>query len=196
MTSITETAFATLEQQGRLLNAVLKGPTERPGRFGFRGELALKFAQQFADEKRPPELTTDQVIAVANAGEPTIAFFASYLLSFEYLNALTEVLKGLLSPSGKYFVFCNNIDLLSKYEVVIDGITFNVLPIDEATVYNELLELLYLDKTSLKKASTAGKTDAIADAALKFDGKFAPISFAQGVERMGPVRDRYADRPV
>ncbi|MGA3062753.1 MAG: hypothetical protein ABSD90_05935 [Methylocystis sp.] len=196
MTSITETAFATLEQQGRLLNAVLKGPTERPGRFGFRGELALKFAQQFADEKRPPELTTDQVIAVANAGEPTIAFFASYLLSFEYLNALTEVLKGLLSPSGKYFVFCNNIDLLSKYEVEIDGITFYVLPIDEATVYNELLELLYLDKTSLKKASTAGKTDAIADAALKFDGKFAPISFAQGVERMGPVRDRYADRPV
>ena len=196
MTSITETAFATLDQQGRLLNAVLKGPTERPGRFGFRGELALKFAQQFADEKRPPELTTDQVIAVANAGEPTIAFFASYLLSFEYLNALTEVLKGLLSPSGKYFVFCNNIDLLSKYEVEIDGITFYVLPIDEATVYNELLELLYLDKTSLKKASTAGKTDAIADAALKFDGKFAPISFAQGVERMGPVRDRYADRPV
>ena len=196
MTSITETAFATLDQQGRLLNAVLKGPTERPGRFGFRGELALKFAQQFADEKRPPELSTDQVIAVANAGEPTIAFFASYLLSFEYLNALTEVLKGLLSPSGKYFVFCNNIDLLSKYEVEIDGITFYVLPIDEATVYNELLELLYLDKTSLKKASTAGKTDAIFDAALKFDGKFAPISFAQGVERMGPVRDRYADRPV
>ena len=196
MTSITETAFATLDQQGRLLNAVLKGPTERPGRFGFRGELALKFAQQFADEKRPPELTTDQVIAVANAGEPTIAFLASYLLSFEYLNALAEVLKGLLSPSGKYFVFCNNIDLLSKYEVEIDGITFYVLPIDEATVYNELLELLYLDKTSLKKASTAGKTDAIADAALKFDGKFAPISFAQGVERMGPVRDRYADRPV
>ena len=196
MTSITETAFATLDQQGRLLNAVLKGPTERPGRFGFRGELALKFAQQFADEKRPPELSTDQVIAVANAGEPTIAFFASYLLSFEYLNTLTEVLKGLLSPSGKYFVFCNNIDLLSKYEVEIDGITFYVLPIDEATVYNELLELLYLDKTSLKKASTAGKTDAIVDAALKFDGKFAPISFAQGVERMGPVRDRYADRPV
>ena len=54
MTSITETAFATLDQQGRLLNAVLKGPTERPGRFGFRGELALKFAQQFADGGTPP----------------------------------------------------------------------------------------------------------------------------------------------
>jgi hypothetical protein len=196
MTKITDTAFAKLEQEGRLLNAVLKGPTERLGRIGFRGELALIFAEQFADEKRPPELSAEQVIAVANVGEPTIPFLAAYLLSFESLKTLAEVLKGLLSPSGKYFVFCNNIDLLSKYEVVIDGATFNVLPIDEATVYNELLELFYLDKGSLKRASTAGKTDAIADAALKFDGKFDAISFAQGVERMGPVRNRNENRPV
>ncbi len=196
MTDIKDTAFATLEQQGRLLNAVLKGPTERPGRFGFRGEIALKFAQQFADEKRPPELSADQVIAVANVGEPTISFLSCYLLSFESLSVLADVLKGLLSPTGKYFAFCNNIDLLSKYEVEIDGITFNVLPIDEATVYNELLELLYLEKSELKRASTAGKTDAIADAAAKFEGKFGPITFAQGVERMGPVRNRNENRPV
>jgi hypothetical protein len=196
MTDIKDTAFATLEQQGRLFNAVLKGPTERPGRFGFRGEIALKFAQQFADEKRPPELSADQVIAVANVGEPTISFLSCYLLSFESLSVLAEVFKGLLSPTGKYFAFCNNIDLLSKYEVEIDGITFNVLPIDEATVYNELLELLYLEKSELKRASTAGKTDAIADAAAKFEGKFGPITFAQGVERMGPVRNRNENRPV
>jgi hypothetical protein len=196
MTSIAETAFSTLERQGRLLNAVLKGPTERPGRFGFRGELALKFASQLADEKRPPELSADQVIAVANVGEATIPFLAAYLHSFEHLQALAEALRGLLSPTGKYFMFCNNIDLLSKYEVVIDGVTFHVLPIDEATVYNELLELLYLDKGELKRASTGGKTDAIADAASRFDGKFDPITFAQGLERMGPVRNRNENRPV
>lgn len=196
MTNITETAFATLDKQGRLLNAVLKGPTDKPGRFGFRGELALKFQQQFADEKRPPELSIDQMIAVANVGEPTIAFFAAYMHSFELLTVVAEVLRGLLSPTGKYFIFCNNIDILSKYEVEVDGITFNVLPIDEATVYNELLELLYLDKTSLKRASTGGKVDVIYDAAMKFDGKFGPLSYAKGVEIMKPVRDRYADRPV
>jgi hypothetical protein len=136
------------------------------------------------------------VIAVANVGEPTISFLSCYLLSFESLSVLAEVFKGLLSPTGKYFAFCNNIDLLSKYEVEIDGITFNVLPIDEATVYNELLELLYLEKSELKRASTAGKTDAIADAAAKFEGKFGPITFAQGVERMGPVRNRNENRPV
>jgi hypothetical protein len=196
MTSINDTAFARLEQEGRLLNAILKGPTERAGRFGFRGELALKFAQRVADEKRPPELSADQVIAVAEAGAPHISFFAAYLHSFEALDSLAGALKGLLSSSGKYFVFCNNIDLLSKYDVTIDGATFHILPIDEATVYNELLELLYLDKSSLKRASTGGKTDAVADAALKFDGAFEMIAYAEGLKRMGPVRNRNENRPV
>jgi hypothetical protein len=196
MTSILDTAFKTLEEQGRLLNAVLKGPTEKPGRYGFRGELALIFAETLADEKRPPERSVDQVIAIANVGEPTIPFFACYLHSFEWLTNLAEVTKGLFSPEGKYFIFCNNIDLLAKYEVEIDGITYNVLPIDEATVYNEVLELLYLEKGDLKKLSTAGKTDAIADAALGFNAKYDVISYAQGVERMGPVRNRNANRPV
>ncbi|VFU09197.1 hypothetical protein [Methylocella tundrae] len=196
MTSIAETPFGSLDAEGRLLNAVLKGPTDKPGRFGYRGEIALKFAQQFADEKRPPELTTEQVIAVADAGKPTIPFLAAYLLSFEHLQALAEVLQGKLTPEGKYFAFCNNIDLLSKYRVEIVDVPFYVLPLDESTVYNELLELLNLDKTDLKKLSVGGKTDAVAEAALKFDAKFDPITFAQGVERMGPIRNRYEHRPV
>lgn len=196
MTNISDTAFARLESEGRLLNAVMKGPTERPGRFGFRGEVALKFASQFADEKRPPELSADQVIAVAQAGEPTISFFAGYLHSFESLDLFAQVMKGLLTPEGKYFLFCNNIDLLSKYDVEIDGVTFHILPIDEATVYNELLELLYLDKTQLKKASTAGKTDAVADAALGFSDSFEALAYAEGLKRMGPVRNRNENRPV
>ncbi|HXY59552.1 MAG TPA: hypothetical protein VEH76_13350 [Methylocystis sp.] len=196
MTKIEDTAFARLESEGRLLNAVHKGPTEKPGRIGFRGELALKFAQQFADEKRPPELSVDQVIAVAEAGESYIKFFAGYLHSFESLTALAEVCKGLLSPEGKYIIYCNNIDLLSKYNVEIGGVTFRILPIDEATVYNELLELLYLEKTQLKRASTAGKIDAIADAATGFSQSFEAIAYAEGLKRMGPVRNRNENRPV
>ncbi len=196
MTNIADTAFASLEAQGRLINAVFKGATDKAGRFGYRGGVALKFAQQFADEKRPPELAGEQVIAVSDSGQPTIPFLAVYLLSFEHLQALAQVLKGKLIPNGKYFAFCNNIDLLSKYNVEIDRVPFYVLPLDESTVYNELLELLNLDKTDLKKLSIGGKTDAVADAAAAFDEKFDAITFAQGVERMGPVRNRYEHRPV
>lgn len=196
MTTIYQTAFARLEQQGRLLNPVWKAQTKRPGRFGFRGELALRFAPKLADEARPPELTADQVMAVANVGATTIPFLAAYLLSFEYLKDLALVLGENLDPDGKYFVFCNNIDLSKRYLVPMEGASFYVLPIDEATVYNELLELLYLEKNDLKKLDTAGKLDAVADAARTFHGHFETISYEQGLRLMGPVRNPNENRPV
>lgn len=193
---LADTAFARLESEGRLLNPVLKAPTKKPGRFGFRGELALRFATKMADEARPPELTCDQVIAVAQVGDPKLAFFAGYLLSFEHLKDVAETLGDTLSAGGKYFLFCNNIDLSRKYQVPLKGALFYVLPIDEATVYNELLELLYLEKNELKKLDTAGKTDRVADAALKFDVTFDTITYDEGLKLMGPVRNPNENRPV
>ena len=193
---LASTAFARLESEGRLLNPVLKAPTKKPGRYGFRGELALRFAAKLADEARPPELTCDQVIAVAQVGDPKLPFFAGYLLSFEHLTDVAETLGDTLSAGGKYFLFCNNIDLSKKYQVPLKGAMFYVLPIDEATVYNELLELLYLEKAELKKLDTAGKTDRVADAALKFDITFDTITYDEGLKLMGPVRNPNENRPV
>ena len=193
---LASTAFARLESEGRLLNPVLKAPTKKPGRFGFRGELALRFAAKLADEARPPELTCDQVIAVAQVGDPKLPFFAGYLLSFEHLKDVAETLGDTLSAGGKYFLFCNNIDLSKKYQVPLKGAMFYVLPIDEATVYNELLELLYLEKAELKKLDTAGKADRVADAALKFDITFDTITYDEGLKLMGPVRNPNENRPV
>lgn len=193
---LDDTAFARLEAEGRLLNPVLKGPTNKFGRVGFRGELALRFAPKLADEARPPELACTQVLAIANVGEKHLPFFAGYLLSFEHLKDVAEVLGEALSAGGKYFLYCNNIDLSKKYQVPYKGAMFYVLPIDEATVYNELLELFYIDKGDLKKKDSAGKLDAIADAALKFDVTFDTITYSEGLELMGPVRNPNENRPV
>jgi hypothetical protein len=195
-TTIQDTALARLESEGRLLNSVLKGATHKAGRVGFRGDIALKFAARKADEARPPEISSDQVIAVAHTGEPHIAVLAGFLLSFEYLAMLADVLGDALSPQGKYFLFVDNIDISKKYQVDFGGATFYVLPIDESTVYNELLALLYIEKTELKKLDTAGKTDAIADKALAFADSFPKISYEEGLKLMGPVRNIYENRPV
>lgn len=195
-TRIEDTAFARLDKEGRLLNPVLKAATSVAGRVGFRGELALRFAPKLADEARPPELTCDQVMAAASADLPYITFFAGYLLSFEHLKDVAETLGNTLSTEGKYFLFCNNIDLSKKYRVSYGGATFYVLPIDEATLYNELLELLYLERNDLKKKDTAGKLDAVANAALKFKADFEVISYEDGLKVMGPVRNPNENRPV
>jgi hypothetical protein len=195
-TRIDDTALARLDAEGRLLSPVLKGPTHKPGRFGFRGELALRFAPKIADEARPPELAVDQVLAMAEEGSPTLPFFAAYLLSFEYIKPVAEVLSGVLSPTGKYFLFCNNIDLLKRFRVHWGDAAFYVLPIDEAGVYNELLEMLNLERNTLKKLDTAGKHDAIMDAALGFEADYPWLSYEDGLQQMGPVRNPNENRPV
>ena len=69
MTTIETTALAALDKEGRLLNAVAKGPTNKPGYFGFRGDIALKFQVALADEKRPPEYSLEQVLTVVKGDD-------------------------------------------------------------------------------------------------------------------------------
>jgi hypothetical protein len=195
-TTIEKTALGRLDDEGRLFNAVLKSTTAKPGRFGFRGDIALKFQAQVADEKRPPDFSIEQVLTIAEEGEPTIPVLAGYLHSFAYLESVSEVLDGLLSPAGTYFMFCNNIDLLKKYRVTINGITYFVLPCDESTVWKEMLELLGIDKNDIKKLDTAGKLDYVLDAAKGFDQPYETITFEQGLAVMEPVKNRNENRPV
>lgn len=195
MTSITDTAFADLDTEGRLLSPVYKGALAKPGSFGFRGELALKFQVALADEKRPPEIKFDQVMAVAEAGSTTLNFLAGVAPSLEHLKLLCEVLGDKLAPSGKYFFFASNLDISQRFQIVYGGATFWVMPLDEATVYNELLDLFYIERGDLKKLDTAGKLSAVANGAAKFNGKFKEISFDEGLKVMGPLKVR-ENRPV
>jgi hypothetical protein len=196
MTSIKTTTLNRLDQEHRLLNAVLKAPTTKPGRFGFRGDIALKFQQQVADEKRPPDYSIEQVLVIAPETGGPIPFLVGYLHSFAYLTDVAKVLSGLLSPDGAYFIFCNNIDLLAKYRIKMGDITFNILPLDESTVWVEMLELVGIDKNDVKKLSTGGKLDHLADKAMSFVSDYEEISFEEGLKRMGPIKNRNENRPV
>lgn len=188
MTTINETPLATLEAEKRLISPVFKGATAKPGHFGFRGAIALKFAQQLSDEARPPEIKFDQVMTVVNTSEPTLPFLAGVALSLEHLKLLCEVLGDKLSPTGKYFFFAGNLDISKRYQIAYGGASFWVLPLEEATVYNELLDLFNIERNDLKKLDTAGKLMAVAEAAARFDEKFPEISFEEGLKIMGPIK--------
>jgi hypothetical protein len=195
MTTIEKTALGRLDQEGRLLDAVLKAPT-KPGRFGFRGDIALKFQTSVADEKRPPDYCIEQVLTFAEEGKTTLPVLVGYLHNFAYLEAVAEILGDMLSPDGAYFMFCNNIDLLQKYTIDVAGAKFRIMPCDESTVWKEMLDLLSIDKNDIKKLDTAGKTDYVLEAAMKWNEPFEPITFQRGLEVMEPVKNRNENRPV
>jgi hypothetical protein len=194
--TIDKTAIGELEKQGRLFDAVLKGPTTKPGRFGFRGDIALKFQQQVGDEARPPDYCIEQVLTYAQEGEPTIPVLAGYLHNFAYLQDVDTVLRPLLDPNGTYLMYCNNIDLLAKYKIVYNDITYFILPCDESTVWKETMDLLSIDKNDIKKLDTAGKTDYVLDHAKGFNEAYETITLEEGLKRMEPVKNRNENRPV
>ena len=138
----------------------------------------------------------EQVLTIVQDGESTIPILVGYIHSFAYLDVMSEVLDGLLTPEGTYFIFANNIDLLAKYRVVLRGITYFVLPCDESTVWKEMMDLMGIDKNDVKKLNTAGKLDYLLDAATGFNEKYDVITFEEGLARMEPVKNRNENRPV
>ncbi|MDP3873617.1 MAG: hypothetical protein Q8Q80_13245 [Methyloversatilis sp.] len=176
MTATTESpAFQRLEAEGRLQKPALKGSTHLPGRFGFRGEITLT---------TEPPVVLKETIAVADNGEATLSFLAGSLPSFKALPALIAALGPNIKAGGKYFIYVSDLDRASRYQIEFDGVSVYVLPIDDTSVYNELIDFLYLDKTKMKKMDTAEKVDTIADGALKYAQVYEVITYEEGLKRL------------
>ncbi|WP_067734394.1 hypothetical protein [Novosphingobium naphthalenivorans] len=196
-TALEDTAFGTLASQHRLLNAVLKEPLPKAGTFGFRGDIALAFQDQVADEARPPAYSIEQILAVADAATGKIPVLAGYLHNFAWLKDAGEVLADFLVPEGTYVFFVNNIDFLKKYTVALPGgVTAKILPLDESTVWKETLELADIDKNDVKKMSGAQKLEYVLNTLTETAMPFPEISYEDGVATMEPVRNRNENRPV
>ena len=175
MTTIESTAFGPLEAEGRLLKPAHKAATHHAGRFGFRGEIAITLE---------PLVTLAAVFASAEEGETALSFIAGSLSSFKQLPALVESLGASVKPEGKYFIYVSDLDRASRYQISFGGVPLYVLPIDDTSVYNELIELFYLDKLKMKKYDTAEKIDTIVDGGLKYDTSYEAISYEDGLKRL------------
>lgn len=187
----TSALFASLE--GKLLSPTFSGPTQKTDRYGFRGELGLKFPPSVAGEKRPPEIKADQVIFAAEGDK--VIFLTLHIASLAHLDLVRETFGSALTPAGKYLIYAGNVDISKKYKLDIDGVGFFIMPLDEATVYNETLDLLYLDRGDMKRLSSEAKIDSIVQAAQTLDAGFPLTAYAQALSEMGPVK--VADnRPV
>jgi len=175
MSSIETTAFQRLEAESRLAKSTHKAPTSNAGRFGFRGEIALSL---------DPPTSLEAAFAAAQDGESKLSFLAGSLTSYKQLPALVEALGADLKPEGKYFIYVSDLDRASRYQISFDGVPLYILPIDDTSVYNELIDYLYLDKTKMKKFSTAEKIDEIANGAAKYDQVYEAISYDEGLKRL------------
>jgi hypothetical protein len=175
MTAITDTPYAKLEADGRLLKPTLKADTHVEGRFGFRGDISYD----------GPETILKEVFTVAEAGKPAIGFLAGSIKEYETLPKLAETLGDALDGDGKYLIYVGDIPRGSRWYIPIGAVKFFVTFIDDTSVYNELIDTFYVDKVKLKKFDTSAKLDALADVGLKYAAvsDYEEISYEEGLKR-------------
>lgn len=175
MTAQPNAAFQRLAAEGRLLKPAFQGPTHSAGRYGFRGEIGL------SDDA---SLSLTAVFAAAAEQSAGLDFLAGQLAAFSELPALVEALGEALIPGGKYFIYVGDVKRGDRMEVSFGPTKLRVLPFDDVSVYNELIEFLYLDKAKMKKYDTPAKIDAIADGAAGYDEAFAQCGYEEGLSRI------------
>ena len=173
MTVTQNSALQDLD--ARLVKPTHKGPTHVAGRVAFRGEIKLTDADS-------PLLTA--AIAAADADGEGLSFLAGQLETFSQLPLLVEALGGALAPGGKYFIYVADVKRGDRYQVALGGASVYVLPYDDVSVYNELIDFFYLDKTKMKKFDTAAKIDALADGAAKYTEHFPNLTYEEGLARV------------
>ena len=175
MTAITDTPFAKLEAEGRLLKPILKADTHVAGRFGFRGDISYD----------SPETVLKDVFTVCESGKPAIGFLAGSIKEYETLPKLVETFGDALDGEGKYLVYVADIPLGCRWYVPIGDAKIFVVSIDDESVYNCLIDIFYVDKVKLKKFDTSAKLDALADVGLKYSAlsDYEAISYEEGLKR-------------
>jgi hypothetical protein len=175
MTSIETSAFQRLDTEQKLLKPQHKGATHVAGRVGFRGDIQLTQAES-------PALTA--AFATADDGGKGLSFLAGQLDNFSQLPVLVESLGDVLAPGGKYFIYVADVKRGDRYLVNFGETQLYVLPYDDVSVYNELIDFFYLDKTKMKKFDTAAKIDALAEGAFKYGETFPNLTYEEGLARV------------
>ncbi len=175
MTAITDTPFAKLESEGRLLKPLLKADTHVEGRFGYRGDISYD----------SPETILKEVFAVSETGKPAIGFLSGSIKELETLPKLVETFGAALDGDSKNVIYVPDIPRGSRWYIPIGATKVFVIFIDDTSVYNELIDIFYVDKVKLKKYDTSAKLDALADVGVKYAAvaDYEEISFEEALKR-------------
>ena len=136
--------------------------------YGYRGAMIVEAGKQISsDRKLPPKIQAKQVVMISE--NETVKFLACELESIEHFEPMFAKYKPFFDPSGLYLLYVTDLDKSGTF--TYEEITFTAYPLDESSVWNELVDLADLDKGDLKKMDSEEKIEAIYDELVTTDCK-------------------------
>lgn len=152
------------------------------GLYGYRGAMIVEAGKQISpDRKLPPKIQAKQVVMVSEGD--VVKFLACELESIEHFEPFYTKYKSFFVADGLYLLYVTDLDKSGTFE--FESITFTAFPLDESSVWNELVDLADLDKGDLKKMSSEEKIEAIYDELQNTDCKESSKTFEEVLASKG-----------
>jgi hypothetical protein len=182
-------------KQGLLTVTSVLGKTGSPGVSAFRGDLVLiegAFREGSTTDKKPPELVIRHAVLLADCEK--LLFVSGLLFELEHLAVFVEKYKAALSTETIALFFVENI--ASDMQITLDGVVFNLTPYKNGMVWNDLLDLLYIEKADLKGQSAEDKVITVFESTKSYVGKSPVVSYSEALTQTVEVKKDAAVGPV
>lgn len=165
--------FDRYEQEQLLFNTNFKEACSEAGKSAYRGEMVLIEGEvgDAQGRRKPPHLVLRQAIALAE-GEK-LALLAGALDDVLSINELFAKYKADLKPGAVVMLFVVNVP--KSLTVSIDGATCYIVSMQDGMAWNEMCDLLGLEKADFKGQSAADKVLTALGAFADFKPKFATV---------------------
>lgn len=166
------------EQGGLLFNTNFKESVG--GAVAYRGELVLKQGE-VADaqgRRKPPTAVLKQAVLLAE-GE-SLKLVSGSLDELQELDCFFELYKGDLKADTLAIFFVVNIP--KPLLIPVDGATLAAIPLVEGMVWNELIDIVGLEKGDFKGQSAAEKVATLFAALLgDFKPKYPSLAYGDAL---------------
>ncbi len=184
-----------LDKQGLTFITNVLGTTSQKGIQAYRGDLVLiqgTFREGTTTDRKPPVMLLYQTAILADAEK--FLFVNGLFAELQHVPIFIEKYKTALTPETLTLFYVENIP--TPMQIVLEGVTFKFLPYKEGMVWNETLELLYIEKADLKGQSAEDKVLTVYEAAKSFSTKTDPISLEEALTKTFVVKKDAAVGPV
>lgn len=181
--------FDTYKNDERIWLTTAAGPTPS-GRFAFRGDFVIKHGamNEAAKKRNPPEAMIKEAVMLFD--DEKILMVAGNLADVRELAVFIERFAADLADGCRPIFYIDN--LKDSAVIEVDGHTYALISFNSGMIWNELLDICYLEKSDLKGQSTEEKVETVYGALGNFKPKFAQGTLDGVIEtRTGARREAW-----
>lgn len=184
-----------IDKQGLTFIMSVLGATSEKGITAYRGDLVLiqgSFREGSTVDRKPPELLLHQAAILADSEKFT--FVSGLFSQLQDVQVFLEKYGSVLSSDLVTLFFVENI---SKPMLInLSGIDFRFVPYKDGMVWNETLDLLYIEKSDLKGQSAEDKVVTAYEAAKSYKFKADSFTYDDALAQTFVVKKDLASGPV